>query len=308
VASYLTSSKLIESIKRRETIPTSQVTFEEDDFLAFANEEIQMGLVPTVLQFHQDYLVYEETIPLVANQSEYPVPYRAIGQKIRHIFYSNNGTIQELGRINPEDSIYYNYAQDNVHGFFFFRNNMIVLCPSVGASPTGSLIVNYFRRPNQLVSEDRLATISAIDANTGVVTVDAVPSGMSTASLIDFIEVKGGHRCKAIDVLPTASSGTTLTFALADLPSDLAVGDHVNFAGECCIPQIPDDLHPMLAQRVAARCLEALKDTEGLTQANTKLVEMEIKSGTLIDNRSEGNPQKVVNLRGPLRGRHRRRF
>ena len=51
----------------------------------------------------------------------------------------------------------------------------------------------------------------------------------------------------------------------------------------------------VLAQRVAQRVLEALGDTEGLNNATAKIAEMENKLTTMLDNRVEVAPRKVVN-------------
>jgi hypothetical protein len=308
MASYLTSDTLIESVKRRHSIPESQNTFEEDDFLAFANEEIALGILPTLLQYHEEYLVYTQTVALVANQSNYAIPARAVGSKLRNVYYVDSaGNERELGRIEPENVSYYQSGSSSGSAFqyFYLQNNLVVLVPEVGASPTGSLVMDYYLRPNQLVSEDRVATITAINTTTGVITVDGTPDVITNSTPIDFLEARGGHRTKGLDKTPTATGATTITFSPSDLPSDLVVGDHIALACECKIPQIPDDLHAMLAQRVAARCLEALGDQQGLAAANAKLVEMEQKTATLVDNRTEGTPQKVVNLRGTLSRRIR---
>jgi hypothetical protein len=308
MASYMTSSTLIDSVKRRESIPTSQVTFETEDFLAFANEEISVGLLPSILQFHEEYLVYSSSIPLVANRNDYSIPSRAVGNKIRAVFYQDStGNLTEVSRVFPEDRAQYDVS-DELH--FFLQNNSIVLVPGVGSSVSGSLLVMYYLRPNQLVEESRIAAITAIDRTTGVLTVDAVPSVISASTPVDLIEKNGGHKTLQLDVTPIVVNSTTneITLNLADIPDDLAVGDHVALAGECMIPQIPDDLHVVLAQRVAARCLEALGDQNGLNAANTKLAELEQRMGNVIDNRTEGNPQKAVNKNSFLRWPGRWRF
>jgi hypothetical protein len=71
-------------------------------------------------------------------------------------------------------------------------------------------------------------------------------------------------------------------------------------AGESCIPNVPTELHAILAQRVACRVLEAIGDTQSLQNANSKLQEMEGKAGVILDSRVEGAVHKVVN-RGVLR-------
>lgn len=313
MSSYLTSETLIDSVKRKAHIPESQVTFSDDDFLAFANEEILLGLVPSIIKMHEEFYVYPKIIPLVSNQSDYEIPDRAIGTKIRTMFYRDTSTnLRELARINPDDEAFYqNVSNLNAPNVFFLENNSIKLIPRISSSPGGSLVVKILQRPNQLVLVDRIATIQSIDTNTGDIVVDSVPSVFSTSSLYDFLETSRGHVCRAIDVaIVTINSTTkTLNFAPSSIPSTLLVGDQIALAGECNIPQMPDDLHSVLAQRVVCRCLEAQKDLEGLQAANAKLQEMEMSLGILIDNRTEGQPQKVNNLRGALRAgkfRHRR--
>ena len=57
-------------------------------------------------------------------------------------------------------------------------------------------------------------------------------------------------------------------------------------------------LQPMLAQAVACRVLEAMGDNDNLRLANVKLAEMENNLFALIDQRTEGNPQKINNING----------
>lgn len=312
--SYLNSDTLIESVERRAHVPQSQVTFEPEDYLALANEEVQMGILPSVMQFHEEFFVYTVEIPLVDGQSAYDIPERAIGMKLRTLHLKDsNGSIKEMARIHQEDEAWYmNNSSPNSPRFFYVENNSVVLTPSVSAGAGNKLIMRYFQRPNQLVTKDRIATITQIDRSTNTVTVDSIPSIFKLSTPMDFLETRGAHRCRAIDVLPDSDNGginnSTKTIRFTSLPPGLLVGDMIALSGECYIPQIPDELHPVLSQRVVCRCLEAQGDAQGLQLANQKLAEMELKMGNLIDNRSEGNPQKVNNLRGALRqGKIRRR-
>jgi hypothetical protein len=60
-------------------------------------------------------------------------------------------------------------------------------------------------------------------------------------------------------------------------------------------------MHVVLAQAVACRVLEALGDTEALKNASAKLENMERRILSVIDTRTEGNSQKILNLNGHLR-------
>lgn len=302
----MTSDDLIKSIKRRAAIPTTNVTFTDTDLLALADEEMSMGLVPTILRMHEDYLMYSEEVLVQQDKSRYPLPYRSIGNKLREIsFKDTSDNIYEMTRIGVGDLPYFNYGNINRPYSFYVQNNEIVLAPekSVNSVHGSSLVMTYYMRPNSLVLLKDVGIITAIDRTTGVIQLSSIPSAFAADQIFDFIMVKSPNKTITFDKAPTAVSivNKTVTFDLNDIPDSLAVGDHVALAGQTAIPQVPADLHVLLAHRVAARCLEALGDTEGLQNANTKLAELNSQSEALIDNRVEDAPMKICNRHSTLR-------
>lgn len=517
---WYTSNDLIASVKRKISFPISQQTFTENDILAFANEEMFISQVPSVLQFHEEYFVTYKQVPLQTNVSIYPIPDRATGMKLRDLFWSDqNGNLFEMTRIEEHDKAFFQRnvgANQAVHKFYI-QGNDVVLTPSVVDSPTGFLIFVFYLRPNQLVKNERAATvqdftqtikinnslispldtititptnlligpagsdvpsgeipftavntlggtISSITINSNVETlittssnhqlstnqfvtisgsnsnpiVDGtfpvqvlspttfiIPIQISTAgstgsftstnqfligasdtatagnltnainstqiidgatstsdivnlfynniytlittsnttgfvipkntigvefttlpstytdpetnqtsslfvdgALIDILKTKPGHNTYIYDVkIPrNGISGTTITFPVASLlvptgtvnntagstgtPGDsgvqlilapIQVGDYICLANEAIIPQIPPDLHNGLAERTAARILAAIGDQQGLQASMQKIQEIELRQGNLLDTRSEGTPQKVVNRHSLLR-------
>lgn len=308
-----TSNTLIDSVKRRAAIPASQSTFLPDDILAFANEEMNIGLVPTILRLHEDYFLYTEDIPLVANQSRYVIPHRSIGNKLRELaFKDTNGNIFEMTRISVDDLPDYNGPYQQSHQYtYYIESNEVVLVPSIGSSVSGYLVMSYYLRPNNLVTDDRGAVISAINTSTGELTLENVPSGFTINETFDLIKSKSPFKTVSLDITSTAINTTTLviTFDPDDLPTSLAVGDYVCLSEETIVPQAPSELHVMLAHRAATRCIEAMGDMQALQNANQKLAEMELNAPTIIDNRVEGSPRKIVNRHSILRqGLFRRRY
>lgn len=160
---YMTSDDLIASVKRKISFPVSQNTFTNLDILAFANEEMFLAQVPSVLQYHQEYFVTYEQVPLQTNLSRYPIPNRATGMKLRDLFWMDqNGNLFEMTRIDEHDRAFFQRnvgANQAVHKFFV-QGNDVILTPGVVDSPTGSLIFVFFLRPNQLVKNDRAATVN----------------------------------------------------------------------------------------------------------------------------------------------------
>lgn len=303
---YMTSEDLIRSVKLRAMVPENQSTFTTESFLEFANEEMALGLVPSILVMHEDYLMYSELVTLEQNKTRYPIPYRAIGNRLREIQYQDSaGNVYPMTRIGVADLPYYNFATNNNAYAFYVENNEIVLVPQNLTPPYQTYLkMTYYMAPNQLVPNDQVAIISSINRTTGDIQVSNLPDAFNVNQLLDIIKVQSVNKTLKYDIQPISVNSTSkiITFNTDDIPENLVVGDNIALAQECCIPQVPSDLHVVLAHRVATRCLEALGDTEGLATANQKLVEMEGKTQTLIDSRVEDAPRKITNRGSIIRG------
>ena len=161
---WYTSDKLIEAVKRKILFPISQNTLTEDDILAFANEEMFIAQVPAVMQYHEEYFVYRVQVPLVTNISRYPIPDRAIGMKLRDLFWSDqSGNYFEMTRISSGDKAFFqrNIGANQAIHKFYLENNDILLTPSVVGDPSGKLNFFIFLRPNQLVRDSRARLFTA---------------------------------------------------------------------------------------------------------------------------------------------------
>lgn len=430
VTRYLSTDKLIENIKVRGMLPESQVTIREQDFLDFANEEMDLGVVPHVLLYHENYLLVERDVKIQPNQNRYPIPHRAVGNKLKDVAYvDNSGNIYQMTRIQLDDLPYEQFSITTGMNKFYVDVDEIVVVPVSNYAMDGYFRFYFYMRPNQLVTEDRVTKLTSIDYNKGIFTVANIPDSFQGITSFDITSSKSPFRLAAEEVVPTqlgttstltytfgiaqiynmlcspkasitpgsfivvndntsglalnysfwfditgsdtpssdavgtlvrvdlsasttatdvataisavmvttlpstilpSSAGALLTLAGAGLgvsvgpnftlsnnnpeftvtlaqagtnflPRRLNVGDILALPEETIIPQIPVELHSMLSQRVVMRCLEALGDTQGLTNATTKLQEMEVKTGSIIDDRVEDAPQKIVNRIGNLR-------
>lgn len=386
---FYTSNSLIEAVKRNIAVPLTQLTFLPADILAFANTEVFSAQMPSIMQYHEEYYVYEQEVTLTANKSRYPIPNRAIGMKLRDLVYKDpQGNLIEMSMINPDDRSAFgkssNSGQPGVH--YYLQNNSIVITPDVGPSPQGSLLFTYFLRPNSLVPDEEaiicgsfsntvtvdnttliagdtltlgeleltagtefaiganssitasnivtyintLAGLYSVVANSAVITVtyadrstvistsniaafvissnltinstQDVPVGITSGVLVDFLQTDGGHSTYSFDVTVgnNAVSATSITFPNSTVPSDFVVGDYICLQYECIVPQVPTDLHNILAERVCSRILKAQGDDAGLKNAKMDIQDLEARQAAMIDNRVDGSPQKVVNRNGLL--------
>jgi len=307
-----TSSDLINSLQRRGMIPTNQVTYDTDDFLDILNEELSMEILPFVLATHEEYFVTSIDVELISGQTRYPIPERATGNKLRGLFIADSdGNLKgDLARINLKDYLDFNGSANYNSGYsstFYVENNNIVLTSAPG-STTDKLRMYFFLRPNTLVENKYAGTITNIDTVTGVVTLSTFPTEFSSMGLMDFVEAKGPNVIKGYDIQPTAVDANvkTITFDPDDLPSTLVVGDYLNVAQESIVPQLPTELHALLAQKAALTCIEGIGDLEAAAQVKEKFEKMEKKLYNVIDNRVESSNEKIYNKNSPLRYSSRR--
>lgn len=304
---YYTADKLITSIRRRAQLPVNNNTFKDEDYLEIADEELSMNIVPSIIRQHENYFLYSEDVELVSNKSKYKIPGRAAGNKLKDLaLRDSSGNIKEMTMIPLEHlPDYNNVSKASSHLYYYILNDEIVLIPEVVATQSvGTLVFTYYIKPNKLVKLNKVGTITAIDSTLKTITLSNVPTEFTSSKLYDFITVESPHVTLGLDI-PIVSVNAITKIIQFDsaytFPERLKVGDHIAIQCETAIPQIPSDLHPMLAHKVAMACLESLGDSEGLANATTKYSEIQTNVATIIDNRVESSNKKVVNRNSFLR-------
>jgi len=173
------------------------------------------------------------------------------------------------------------------------------------------------RRPNNLTQTDNCAQITGIDTGTGVVSVNAIPSGWAATDTFDIIPNSPQFTSLRDDQTVSAIVANTLTFSspgldpftgqpLSALPTNpetgaftMQVGDWICPSQMSCIPQVPYDMFPLLVQRAIIRTLEALGDTQNLTVAERRYADMAVDFARTVSPRIDGTPKKIVNRNTP---------
>ena len=299
----MNSSELLASVKRGISVPANQTRFTDADILAIADEEIQTKLLPVLLSLRQEYLVKNSSITLVANQSAYSVPYRAIGRTLRSLATTQNNQKSFLQYIDPSDVEYTGTTNTGTPSSFYFEGDSFILVPTPNAATT--LEVKYEIQCNNLAIVSDCGLISAINTVGNYVTLTSVPTSLVTGATVDFIQGKAGNTLIDIDKAITNVSGTNIYFT--SLPSTLVVGDWLAIAQTSPVVQLPREMHQVLAQAVECRLLEALGDFEGMGASSQKLSEKTNAMLSLLAPRQKGSQQKIVQFNGLL-NRARSRF
>jgi hypothetical protein len=133
--------------------------------------------------------------------------------------------------------------------------------------------------------------------------LDSFPKkfNLATSTHFDFVQHISPNKIMYYDIPVNKKDDSVFTISFpADAFSELPVGSHVTVAEDSIVPNIPTELHPILAQRVAVSCLEAMGDEANKQSAERKLAAMEKDAGTFLDNRVEGAQQKIKSRHSPL--------
>jgi hypothetical protein len=297
-------------------IPRDQSTFTDEDIIDIMNEELAIHILPMVLRFHEEHYVIDEDISLAADQIRYKIPYRSVGNKLRDVqFIDNAGTQYEMTRVSLEDRPEYqgNYTNNQFLTFYLENDDVVIMQNQIS---NGSLRMSYYLRPNNLVDDKRAGTITniAVGATQTVFTVNDFPQHFNVTTVFDFIQGRSPNKILGFDRTATGTDSVAKTvtfdndqlltidlFSITPKALTFAVGDMILKEEETIVPQLPAELHPILAQRVAVKMLEALGDTEGMQNASKELEKMEYNAGSLIDNRVEGAAVKISNRHSILK-------
>ena len=121
----------------------------------------------------------------------------------------------------------------------------------------------------------------------------------------DIVGQRSPNRIKGWDI-PKLEVNTSLNYIkfntsdIEDVLGDIKAGDYVCQAEESPVPNIPTEMHPLLAQLTAVHILEALGDSEGLGNAQRRLDKMTKSVMELVDDRVELAPKKIKPRHGVL--------
>lgn len=185
---YLTSDELVKTVQRKMSMPLSQNTFGYNDILDFCNDEMFGSQVPSVLEFHEEYFVFVQTLPILPNKRRYTIPTRAIGMKLRDVkWQDSNGNLFDMTRVNPEEKAFYqqNIGTSETISKYYIEGNDLVLLPALTITTALTLYFYYFLRPNQLVANNRAAVITSF--NNQITTLNADIAVDDTITINDEI-------------------------------------------------------------------------------------------------------------------------
>lgn len=292
--------QLIENIKRRCTVPTSQLTLEDSDFCALANDEMMDIVIPLLMSVKSEYFLDFEDVQSDSSGS-LTIPSSAVGEKLRSVCWlqsTNPLILNNLPRIDLDvvagiGPINYNYLTG-----FYIQGNKLMLYPNNNVAINQTIRLYYFKRNLVLTDSANFTQIVSIDTNNLSIVVDGIPSSWGAGTRLNCVSSTPAFQ--TTNELMTISSISSPTIFL-DNVDDLVVGDYIAEEGYSAIPQIPVEAHAYLAQLTAVKCLETVADRPGMEAAQAKANELKENMLTILTQRVDGSTKKIINPNGGLR-------
>lgn len=294
--SQYTTQDLIKSVRVRGMFPdASQGSLSPENILLLASEELRLNIVPLILSAREKYYETYVEYPLVANQSIYAIPDRAIGGLASMVQFIINEAITNLTPFDP------NAAATTMAGMFpkgfYFENDHIVIYPTPSSS-AGTIRIRYFQRPSLLEQTSNCAQITEVDSVNGTVTCSSIPTSWASGMKVDFINNNTPHTPYGVDSeIQNIAAGNVISFGT--LPTNreglLAVKkyDWLALAGYTPLPEIMSEFFVLLAQHTVVRLQEALSDNEAKAKAKEDLKEFRQAALKLITPRDQWGLKKV---------------
>ncbi len=273
-----TTDALIESIKRRGAIPLNQATYTADRALAMADDELQTMIAPLILKLKADhFLTYSDQT--TTTSVVYDIPASAHNRSLHAVVYvASDGSETRLTKIDFDVETSFNADGEFFPGgAYYLRGDKVVLYPDSTAGRT--LRMYFYRLPNQLVATTDAAEVLSVDTVTDIITCSSVPAAWVVGDSICCVAGTPGFDLRFEAKTIVAVSSPTVT---VDDASSVVAGDWLAMEGDSPIPQIPVEVHPILAQATVVKILEGLGDpkTERSEKKLQQIMEMYTGVGT----------------------------
>lgn len=293
---------LIDNIKRRCSVPTSQLTYEPEDFALIANDVMQDEVVPLIMSTREEYFVDYLDIP-TDSTGIVNVPEKAVGEKLRSVCWlqqTNPLILTNLPRIDLDvvAGVGLSNAYYNAMSGFYVQGNKLYLYPNTSVPQNTNIRLYYYKRTLTLTEPDSYGKILSIDEMTSSVVLDNVPTDWETGTELNAVYSQSPFNVTNEDLVVVSVSSPSL---ILNTVEGLSVGDYISALGFGAIPQIPIEAQGYLAQLSAVKCLEGLGDREGMKAAQEKADLLKTNLLIMVSQRVDGSVKKVVNPNGGVR-------
>lgn len=302
-----TTSGLLAAIRAEGSIPDEDPDATDAKLLLAADRVYDRVFVPAVRKAVSDFYVTSSYLTITAGTAEYRVPHRAVTSSVRAVVVQDTGGREyPLVPLPLADRHNFYPSSQSFPSYYCLADDKIVLLPTPNNSSQTLRIVHEYRAGKLILPADA-ALISAVAAP--VVTDDTALYVVGTSGTFDPTDPTP---CDVVDHLaPFSVIGFDGSFdgsvpvigATLELNTRYqapVAGNYICPVGETPIPQIPAELHGLLALYTAGWYLMPTDPSTGqnlISQAQASLTD----ALALLSPRQIGRQMKIKSESSLLR-------
>ena len=294
------NEQLILQIKDDSGVPTSQLTYTDEEFCRLATNRMQNIVVPEIMSVREEYFVDFEDV-VAASTGIIPIPEKAVGEKLRSVCYvsqANPLVLVNLPRLTLDTISGVNNGAFTYFSGFYVQDNSIYLYPNAGVAVNSTIRIYYYRRALTLAPPSAYGQISSIDVPSNTVVLNYVPSVWAIGTRLNSVSSTPGFSVTSdLTTIVTTSSPSLVL----DTVVGLSVGDYLSVEGYSAVPQIPVEAHAYLSQLTSAKALQGLGDRAGMEAALKDVEKMKQNMLIMISSRVDGSGKKMIAGNGGIR-------
>jgi hypothetical protein len=293
------TEQLIENVKRRCAVPTSQLTYSDEDFTLLASDELQGQVVPLLMSCREEYFV--EFVDIAVEGNEVDIPSDAVGEKLRSVCFVQQSSplwLINIPRIDLDVVAGVGFANYATLAGFYVQGNKLILYPSNSVPQSTVIRLYYYKRTLVLADPSNYGQVIAVNSGTNTITLSFLPTTWAAGTIVNSVASISPFKITNSSMTVTGASSPSI---IVDNVTDVAVGDYISEEGFSAIPQVPVEAHAYLAQLTAIKCLEGLGDRAGMQAAQEKAGMLEKALLVMVSQRVDGSVKKVMAPSGGLR-------
>jgi hypothetical protein len=305
------TTQLLSDIKERGSLPDNDARFTDALLLRAATLELREGVAPLLSNARAEYLVYTYPVAVVSGTAAYRMPPRAIGGALRNVSFNDSaGNPHRLRELSSDEVETIGAITDGGTPYgYYLRNYHVVLVPVPNVS--GTLEMPYYARPNKLVlvaedpATEGAGVVVGVSYNTVADTLtlfaENVPTNLQpadTAMPLDIVRATPGFEtlvsAAETQVSVSEPSPGTWQYVISSITENpnVAVGDYICESGQAPVPQVPVELHGLLAVRAARRAVKSVGD-DRWQALDADVAELEEKAKDWLKPRVSGQTQQA---------------
>jgi len=284
---------LINKIRLGMSLPNIENRFSDSTLLELANDEIQSSILPWLFSLREDYLISTEEYDLTTIENGViDFPQYSSGRTLKDLWVSEDQkAYRPLQRIGLDEAWRFNENEIDVPHAFSVQGDRIYLHRKPSVNTVGVLRLYYHVLPNTLVGVSRGITIASVSGD-DTLTVDAVPTFMSSGVNLDIIYNTPDYQVFLRGQTIASTTSTTITFAGYSPTNTLADAGYASglilcVSGETIETPLPVEVNQLLIQAVIIRVLESMNAPQQLSLALERFARLKTQLRDILTPRSE---------------------